>query len=357
MNRRQFLETTATASAMALAPLSAPSLVLPQSLGPRMGISIASYAIRWRSKAASKQYPAFTDALQVLAHSQQLGAGGIQIGVRGWAEAFAGKVRDAREKHNLYLEGQISLPKDDGDDLARFEHEVKNAREAGATILRAVCLGGRRYETFSTLASFQSFKADSIAALERAVPVMQRNRVKLAIENHKDWRIQEIIAIIEHLGSPWMGITLDTGNNISLLEDPMEVVEALAPYTFTTHFKDMGVAPYQDGFLLAEVPLGNGMLDLSRVVQLCRHHNPDVTFNLEMITRDPLKIPCMTDAYWETFDNVNGRELARALRMVESAAGKTLPGISDKNPEEQLAFEEQNVRSSFAYASTHLGLG
>ncbi len=322
-----------------------------------MGISVASYAIRWRSKTPSTQYPAFTDALQVLAHSHNLGAGGIQIGVRGWATAFAGKVRDLREKHNMYLEGQISLPKDDDADLARFEREVINAREAGATILRTVCLGGRRYETFTSLAAFQAFKADSVAALERAAPVMQKNRVQLAIENHKDWRIQEIIDIIEHLGSPWMGITLDTGNNISLLEDPMEVVEALAPYTFTTHFKDMGVAPYKDGFLLAEVPLGAGMLDLARVVSLCRTHNPDVTFNLEMITRDPLKIPCMTDAYWETFDTVNGRELARALRMVEKAADKALPGVADKNPEEQLAFEEQNVRSSFAYASTQLGLG
>ena len=38
----------------------------------------------------------------------------------------------------------------------------------------------------------------------------------------------------------------------------MEVVEALAPRAFTTHFKDMALEEYEQGFLLSEVPLGTG---------------------------------------------------------------------------------------------------
>ena len=43
------------------------------------------------------------------------------------------------------------------------------------------------------------------------------------------------------LGSEHVGVCLDTGNNVALLEDPMEVVETLAPLAFTTHIKDMAV--------------------------------------------------------------------------------------------------------------------
>ncbi len=50
----------------------------------------------------------------------------------------------------------------------------------------------------------------------------------------------------------------------------MEVVETLAPRAFTTHFKDMGLEEYRQGFLLAEVPLGTGILDLPRVVRALR---------------------------------------------------------------------------------------
>ena len=94
MNRREFLGVTA--SALAYAPMHAWT---PKPAGPKMGISIASYAYRWNNKEQSAAYPAFTNALQVLEHSHNLGAGGIQIGVRGWEEGFAGKVRDAREKN------------------------------------------------------------------------------------------------------------------------------------------------------------------------------------------------------------------------------------------------------------------
>lgn len=355
MNRRDFLHRTACLAATVAAP-SSHQTALSVSSRKRMGISIASYAIRWQSETESRTFPAFQDAMDVLRHCQKLGAGGIQIGVRGWSEQFAGRMRDAREKADVYLEGQISLPRDAGD-VARFESEVLLAREAGATILRTVCLRGRRYETFTSAEAFDQFRKDSVASLERAEPVVRRHRVRLAVENHKDWRVPELIDLLAHLSSEWVGVTLDTGNSISLLEDPMEVVAGLAPYAFTTHFKDMSVAPYEDGFLLSEVPLGQGFLDLQKIVAVCERYNPDITFNLEMITRDPLRIPCITEAYWETFDDISGRELAQALRLVREHGAKTaLPGVSEKTPEDRLAFEEENVRASFTHASRHLGL-
>src|SRR5690606_25602157 len=136
---------------------------------------------------------------------------------------------------------------------------------------------------------------NAIASLQLAEPVVRKHRVKLAVENHKDWRASELIDILDKLDSEWLGVTLDFGNSISLLEDPMDVVRTLAPRALSTHVKDMGVAEYEDGFLLSEVPLGQGLLDLPAIVNICRKYNPEITFNLEMITRDPLKVPCLQD--------------------------------------------------------------
>ena len=165
-----------------------------------------------------------------------------------------------------------------------------------------------------------------------------------------------MLELLKHLKSEWMGVTLDTGNSISLLEDPMAVVEAFAPYTFTIHFKDMAFEDYEDGFLLSEVPLGMGALDLKKIVEICRKHNPEVTFNLEMITRDPLKIPCLKDDYWATFDALSGKEFAKTLQMIrQHPYGPPLPRINQRSPEERLDFEESNVRESFEYAKKELG--
>nr|WP_290938064.1 hypothetical protein [Haliscomenobacter sp.] len=78
------------------------------------------YATRWNAKTESKNYPAFTNAIQLLEHSQSIGAGGIQVVVGGWTQDFAKKVRDSREKLGLYLEGSIGLPKVSAD-VATFE--------------------------------------------------------------------------------------------------------------------------------------------------------------------------------------------------------------------------------------------
>ncbi len=350
MDRRSFLQKSALAAATAIA---APAISQTFKDAP-MGLVVHTYSHRWHSQVNSEKYPGFQNALDLLEHCHQIGGGGVQLGVRNWTQDFAGKVRSRREQLGLYLEGSIRLPKSTNE-VAAFEQEVKLAKEAGASVVRTVCLGGRRYETFDSLEAFQDFKRQSVKSLELAEPVVRKHQIRLAVENHKDWRAPELVAILQHLGSEWVGVTLDFGNSISLLENPMEVVETLVPYVFSTHVKDMAFEEYEDGFLMSEVQLGEGVLDLPRIVSLCQKHNADIVFNLEMITRDPLKIPCLTKNYWATFPEVNGSELARTLRMVrENKHPADLPLISDLNPVGKLAAEEENVRNSLAYSRSSL---
>lgn len=346
-SRRDFLRK----SGLATAAMAFPFAALPQSLkGVPMGVVVHSYGIRYGSKAESQTYPAFQNALDFMRHCHAIGAGGIQTTVGGWGEDFAKKVRDEREKLGMYLEGSVAMPKN-AEDVPRFEAEVKMAKEAGATILRTVCLSGRRYENFKSKEEWESFRDNSHNSILLAEPIIRKHQVKLAIENHKDWKAAELVQIIQNLSSSWVGVTLDFGNNVSLLEEPMEVIKALAPFAFSTHVKDMGIKPYEGGFLLSEVPLGTGIVDLKEAVGLCQKHNPDVTFNLEMITRDPLQIPCLEESYWSTFDNPPAQDLAKILRLVrDKTYPNALPEIKNLSPEEKLAFEEENVVKCLSYS-------
>lgn len=353
IDRRSFLQR----ASLATIALSLPKVpVFSSATGKRMGIVVHSYASRWHSKAESKKYPGFVNAIDLLEHCHTIGAGGVQVGVKDWTSDFAKKVRDRREQLGLYLEGSIGLPKK-SEDVPAFEQEVKSAKEAGVQVLRTVSLGGRRYEDLHSQEAFQEFVKNGLTALQLAEPVVRKHKVKLAVENHKDWRAQELVDVLQQLDSEWVGVTLDFGNSIALIEDPMEVAQTLAPYTFTTHIKDMAVEEYEDGFLLSEVPLGKGMLDLPKIVALCRQHNPDVTFNLEMITRDPLEIPCLTHNYWTTFEGVSGSELAQTLRMVRQHSYQSeLPKVTQLSAEDRLAVEEENILTSLAYSKNNLGL-
>lgn len=351
--RREFLKK----SGLATVAMAFPFAALPQSLkGVPMGVVVHSYGIRYGSKVETATYPGFQNALDFMRHCHSIGAGGIQTTVGGWAEDFAKKVRDEREKLGMYLEGSISMPKNQ-EDTSRFEKEILIAKEAGATVLRTVCLSGRRYENFKSEAEWATFKANSLKSIQLAEPIVRKHQVKLAIENHKDWKANELAAIIQNLGSEWVGVTLDFGNNVSLLEEPMDVIRTLAPFAFSTHVKDMGVKPFEDGFLLSEVPLGTGIVDLKEAVALCQKYNPNVTFSLEMITRDPLQIPCLEDSYWTTFGNQSAQDLAKILRLVrEQAFSGELPQVRNLNPEQRLAFEEENVIKCLAYFKSQLSL-
>lgn len=354
IDRREFLHR-ASAGAMLLSMTNLPTN--PPTGKNSMGVVVHSYASRWNSKVESRKYPGFKNAIEMMEHCHQIGASGIQVIVKGWDDEFAGRVRKMREKFDMYLEGSIWLPKTP-DEVGAFDKDVASAKAAGATVIRTVCLNGRRYETFHTGQEFEEFRKKAIASLQLAEPVVRKHKIKLAVENHKDWRASELIDLLDQLDSEWLGVTVDFGNSISLLEEPMEVVRTLAPRGFSTHVKDMGVREYGEGFLLSEVPLGQGILDLPAMVETCRKYNPGITFNLEMITRDPLEIPCLQDEYWQVFEGVGGSELARTLRLVrEKKFPSDLPTVSQLSDEKRLAVEEQNILESFAYSKSKLGLG
>ena len=316
-----------------------------------MGLSADSFqSIRF----ASPKRLLAADTLMELAAS--LGMAGAHGGMPDITFEWARCAREVKERLGVYLEIQTFLPRD-GEDPSVFEHAVKVAKQAGATSLRVVCLLGRRYEMFESRAQWD----DAVQAFHRqiaaAVPIVEKHRMPLGIENHKDWRVDQQVELLKQYSSEYLGVSLDTGNNLSILDDPEETVEKLAPWTFNTHFKDMAVEETADGFLMSEVPLGEGMFDLPRMVNAIRKARPGVYFSLEMITRDPLHVPCLTEKYWSTFTEVPGADLARFLtRMRANTPRSPLPRISGLSDEQRYALEVELVNRSIAYASAHLGL-
>ena len=296
------------------------------------------------------------EADRLMALAKQVGAAGAHGGMTDISEDWARRTRQMKEELGMYLEIQTFLPRA-GEAISVFDQAVRIAKLAGATSLRVVCLLGRRYQMFDDRDGWEKAIIGFHKQIAAALPVVEKYRMPLGIENHKDWRVDQQVELLRHYSSEYLGVSLDTGNNLSLLEDPLEVVEKLAPYTFNTHFKDMGVEECEEGFLLSEVPLGEGMLDLKSMVDVLRRAKPDVRFSLEMITRDPLEVPCLTEKYWSTFQDVNGVDLARTLRRVRAyKPPRPLPRITGLSGDERYTLERELVDRSIAYARDHLGL-
>lgn len=319
-----------------------------------LGIGMHSYGMQWKFGRENPKAARFHDVATFLAYANEIGAGGVQASIGTPEASYTRKLRKNCENWGMYFEAQASLPFKETD-MDRFEREVRAAADAGATVMRTAMLGGRRYETFHSAGEFRTFAASAWQALARAEPIIRKHHIRLAIENHKDWRIAELLEIIRRISSEHVGICIDTGNSIALLEDYLDTVKAYAPFAASTHIKDMAVADHESGFLLAEVPLGQGFLDLKSVVEIVNKANPAIQWNLEMITRDPLRIPCLTEGFWPTMEELPARDLSATVGLLRQKA-KPLPTITHLPEDGQRKLEDDNVRQSLTFASQSLQL-
>ena len=321
----------------------------------RLGLVLYTCGIRrrWRLRRNAKDN--LFEPLTFLRHCRELGAGGMQASLGVLERDRIRALRGYAEQHHLFIDAIVNPPRD-ARDRARFEAEIRTAAQVGALAARTVIMPGRRYEQFKTLDQFREAAARARRMLELAKPIVEKHRVRLAVENHKDQRIDERVALYRQLKSEYIGACVDTGNSFALLDDPYGTIEALAPYAFTVHLKDQAVREYDEGFLLGDIPLGQGCFDLRRMVNTLRRARPKIQFVLELITRDPLRVPCLTERYWTTMPAVCGSDLARTLRVVRRHPAKSLQQVTSLPLEKQLALEDANIATSLRYARKRLNL-
>jgi sugar phosphate isomerase/epimerase len=355
MNRREALCSIAGGLAAVTVGDMAMVYGAKRSKRKRLGIAQFSYNIRLGAERSGHVKGQLADPMNFLDHCHKIGAGGVQMSIGIRDKEYIRKLRRSAEAYDMFIEGSAGLPRT-ALDVERFDTTVQTVKEVGGSVIR-VATGGRRYEEFEKAEQFKAFSERTIKSLRLAEPVAARHRMRLAIENHKDWRIEQMLEMLGSIDSEYVGVCVDTGNSFALLEDPMAVVEAYAPYGFAAHLKDMAVAEYEDGFLLADAVLGEGILDLARMVKILRKARPEIQFSLEMATRDPLKVPCLTEKYWATFEDVPGSDLARSLKYVRANESRErLPKVNHLRLDELVKLEEQNIKKCLAFAREHLDL-
>jgi sugar phosphate isomerase/epimerase len=327
--------------------------------GSGMCLAYTSFAVRMlQGRDILKSTAAALPATALLDLCVRFGAHGAQI---DWsqldsreAEALAALKARADRDH---LRVELSVPASCLESPQAYTEMVKTAVALGVTHVRIALLYGRRYESFKTRDEWTAWHAKWVAQLTTMKPVIEAHPIVVGLENHKDHLSTELATLLHGLDSEKIGVCFDFGNNISLLEEPRQTLDTLAPFVVTTHLKDMAVKPTPDGFELSEVPLGEGLLPLADMIATLRRHRPDVPMCLEMLTRDPLQVPYKTDRYWIALDRPAPDALAAFEQHVLSKPSlRPLPHISGLAPADQIALEDELVRRSMTYGRQTLKL-
>ena len=137
--------------------------------------------------------------------------------------------------------------------------------------------GGLRYGHFSReIPILQQIDRMKLNLGDLAAQAGARGIV-LAFENHMDYRLAEIVQVVEAVGSPWLRINYDFANSFAVVEDQVEGARLAAPYTVMTHLKDMRVQSItttgEPQFLHA--PIGHGNVEIQEILGILQENAPN----------------------------------------------------------------------------------
>ena len=100
--------------------------------------------------------------------------------------------------------------------------------------------------------------------LEEVLPRFAAAGVAIALENYEACPARDLARLVRSFASPYLGICLDTVNNLGALEPPAYVLAELGPYTINLHIKDFVIKRIETkmGFSVTGAPAGSGLLDI-----------------------------------------------------------------------------------------------
>jgi sugar phosphate isomerase/epimerase len=280
-----------------------------------------------------------------------------------------GEVRKIAADLGLHLEtgGGGVFPKAPEAFQASVENilrNIKRAKAMGSPLMRAVIASERAALPPGPVEQH----IETMVRLLKAVRSEAMDAgVKIAIEVHKDLQAWELKGLIEAAGPEFVGVYMDTGNPVFVLEHPMTTLETLAPYIVTLHLRDSVVYEHKRGVAVQWVPLGEGSVDFRQIVAKAREVCPSVYVYVKPITgRPPQIIPYLDPSFWRTYPKARAADLARFLALAKSGApyeGHVV--IEDLQgrpiPEHFLAAiqyqQREHMERSVEYAKKTLGLG
>jgi len=227
----------------------------------KLGLDSYSYHLAFGA------HPDFTpsqkmDLFQFMDRVKELGLDGFQIDpmhLVSQKDSYLREILAYSKEKNLFLEyGTMGIKAE------CLMNELDTCAKLESTILRTF-IGFDRYDKKINI------HLEIESAIEHLNKVKNRAaelNIKIAIENHGDVSSDELVDIVEKVASPNVGICLDLGNALVTFEDPLEAAKKMAPYTFTTHFKDYAIKMTNYGFKVCGAALGNGNIDLRAALKI-----------------------------------------------------------------------------------------
>lgn len=217
---------------------------------------------------------------ELLREVGDLGASFVQLNAYHLKDRSTGQLEAMRKLAadldlGLTLSGDVVGRASDGDTVESGVERVRAwaqiAEALGSPFVR-VSSGFYRNELLPFPERIRAEQRYVIEALSRAAEETPGD-VQILLENHSDFTAEEYVEIIERVGAERVGVFLDLINPVTMLLDPLPVVQRLAPWAPAGHVKDYRLISnyvqdrfHRRGFDVQYCYPGEGVADLTSLM-------------------------------------------------------------------------------------------
>jgi len=225
------------------------------------------------------------DIFDFIRRTHDLGLDGVQINMVGTPPQFGHlgsiepdhlrKIRELTDKLGLYVEIDTN-----GTDETSLNRSIDVCKALGAKTLRT-------YQR--PTGDVKKDMADATRNLQQILPRCEKDGVRIAFENHEYETAADILRVVQSLDSERIGVMLDNGNGMMSWEDPDVTVETLAPFAFTSHFKDHVVIEEDGQPIVVGTTLGKGSMNLKKHFHILSQKLPWINIEVCYNYRAPFR--------------------------------------------------------------------
>jgi 3-oxoisoapionate decarboxylase len=235
--------------------------------------------------------------------------------------------------------------------MGPIDRAIREATLLGATVVRVgltpVLCGDRN----AWGAKWRELVANVRTALKQHGPQAAAAGVSLAIENHQDFRSEELVELCEE--AEGVGICFDTGNTFPVGEAPLPFTRRIAPHVRHVHLKDYRAQWTDQGYHLVRCAIGDGAVPFREMIAILAEHHDRLTAVLEPGALEARHVRLFTPEWWKGYPPMSAAELATCLaaarvRRLPDEADHRTPWERQDDGETLMRYELAMIRRSAA---------
>jgi len=231
---------------------------------------------------------------------------------------------------------------------------IRLAKALGSPVAR--CYLGNAKDR-ATDGGIERHMEECVKVLKAAQTRCEAEGIKVAMENHAgDMQSHELKALIEAAGKGHVGANIDPGNAVWSLEDPMDNLEVLGPYTICSSIRDSVIWESEAGATVQWTAVGDGLVDFRAYCKRYAELAPGAPLNVETISGFNRPFPYLTEEFWKPYPKASAASFAKWVAL--SKQGKVMePFKAPEGPgkkDAEIAYQKEQLSRSTKWLQENL---